>query len=231
MRYQRDRWQADGSQGQRPAGGSPGSSHDREHTEHAVRIGNQNREVSGVVSSATGRGAHPRFVIDSCHAGAAVQAVREVREAELAAAASSVGDELRVAALTGLHQLKESLLAHCRQRETTGRELRAAIQQRRARTPGAEPAARDVVAELDAASTRVPDAFDRVAAQLWDDCIPLLNVVRMAVGHRQAPPRITDYRTLGAQLSYLDSLWNTVSQRIEHADPGAGATEPAKPEP
>jgi hypothetical protein len=146
--------------------------------------------------------------------------VREVHDTELAAAASSVGDQLRVAALTGLRELKDSLLAHCRQRETTSRELSGTTQQRRARAPaaGSAPATRSVdVAGFDAASARVPDAFDRVAAQMWDECIPLLNIVRMAVGHRPAPPRITDYRRLGAQLSYIDGLRNTVAQRMVRA--------------
>jgi hypothetical protein len=184
-----------------------------------------NSQVSGVVSSATGKGAHIRFVMDSCHSGAAAQAVREVRENELAAVATSVGDQLRVAAMTGLRKAKERILALLAQRETILSQLDHEIEQRSAHAPAAaQGAKRDVVVEgLADARTKLPNAFERAVDKLWAEYVPLLMIVKTAVGYTQAPPPIGDYRTLGAQLNYLDALWNSVSQPMERATAAAGA--------
>jgi hypothetical protein len=188
-----------------------------------------NHQVSGVVSAATSKGAHIRFVMDSCHSGAAAQAVREVRENELAAAAGSAGGPLQVAALTGLRKAKERLLAHLAQRETMHQQLLDELRHREARAPavGNARASRDLVAvDLDDALTRLPNAFERATNQLWAEYVPMLETVRAAVGHRQAPPPITDYVTLGAQLNYLDDLWISVSQAMERAAAEGGAAKP-----
>ncbi len=187
-----------------------------------------NAQVAGVVTSATNKGAHIRFVMDSCHSGAAAQTVREVRENELAAVASTTGDALRVAAMLGLRQAKQRLLAHCHQRETTLQQLDDAIAQQEANPPDASNAAATagwtaVLTGLRAARPAVQNAFDRAADQIWAQYVPLLNIVKMAVGHTQAPPPIADYRTLGAQVNYLDDLWNSVSQPMERATAEAGA--------
>jgi hypothetical protein len=187
-----------------------------------------NAQVAGVVGSATGKGAHIRFVMDSCHSGSAAQTVREVRENELAAVATSVGDHLRVAAMTGLRQAKERLLAHCHKRETTLQQLDDAIQQHQATPPDAANAQATqtwnaVLTALRASRTGVQNAFDRASDRMWAQYIPLLNIVKMAVGHKQAPPPIADYRTLCAQVNYLDDLWNSVSQPMERTTAEAGA--------
>jgi Caspase domain len=191
-----------------------------------------NAQVSGVVSSATGKGAHIRFVMDSCHSGAAVQAVREERQNELAAVATTLGDQLRVAAMTGLRQAKQRLLAHCHQRETTLRQLDQAIQQHQAAPPDPANATATatwnlILSALNGIRSRAPGAFDRAADRIWAEYVPLLNIVRMATHHAETPPPIGDYRTLGAQVNYLDDLWNSVSQPMERAAATAGAKAPA----
>jgi hypothetical protein len=190
-----------------------------------------NNQVSGVVSAATSKGAHIRFVLDSCYSGSAVQVVREVRENELAAVASSAGDHVRVVALTGLRKAKQRLMDACLDRDTTLRQLDGEIQRRRAHAPAATTGgtARDAVLDgLDAAFARVPTAFEIAVDRIWAEYVPLLEIVKRAVGHTQAPPPIADYRTLGAQLNYLDDLWNAVSQPMEHATAAAGTAKPAE---
>jgi hypothetical protein len=191
-----------------------------------------NAQVSGVVSTATGKGAHIRFVMDSCHSGSAAQAVREVRENELAAVATSGGDYLRVAAMAGLRQAKQRLLAHCHKRETTLQQLDDAITQHQGNVPDAGNVQAtqvwtQILAGLRTARSGAATALDRAADQLWAQYVPLLNIVKVATGHKQAPPPIADYRTLGAQVNYLDDLWNTVSQPMERSTAEAGAAAKA----
>jgi hypothetical protein len=69
--------------------------------------------------------------------------------------------------------------------------------------------------------------LDAEADRIWADYVPLLEIVKTAVHHPEAPPAITDYRTLGAQINYLDDLSNTVSQPMERklGDGAAAATK------
>ena len=193
-----------------------------------------NAQVSGVVNAATTKGAHIRFVMDSCHSGAAAQAVREERENELSAVARTGGDQLRVAAMTGLRQAKQRLIAHCHQRETTLQQLDDAIREHQAKVPDPGNATAtqtwsQILSGLRTARSGAQTAFDRAADQLWAQYVPLLNIVKMATGHTQAPPPIADYRTLGAQVNYLDDLWNTVSQPMERRTAEAGAASRSTP--
>jgi hypothetical protein len=50
----------------------------------------------------------------------------------------------------------------------------------------------------------------------------MLEIVRTAVKHKEAPPPISDLALLGAQLNYLDDLWNAVSQPLERSAGAAG---------
>jgi hypothetical protein len=180
-----------------------------------------NSQVSGVVSSATGKGAHLRFVLDSCHSGAAVQAVREVRENELAKAVSSPDDKLRVDALASLRQLKQRLLGLRERRTTVDSQLRAALDQHSARTPDpanaeatkqwtrVQSSLRDVVVSWEGWHAREED-------KVWAELLPQIEAIRAMAKYPAAPPPIFDYR-LGAQLNYLDDLWNAVSQPVEDA--------------
>ena len=190
-----------------------------------------NAQVSGVVSSATGKGAHIRFVMDSCYSGSAVHTVRKERQNELAAIAGP-GNELRVAAIKGLHDVKAHLLAHNKQRDAILRQLDAAIVRHRTRVPDpAHVEARQrwqrVLQALHAAVPAARNTLDRAADRMWAAYVPLLDTVKTAVRHREAPPpRIVDYHTLGAQINYLDDLWNATSQPTERMAGRTGGSAP-----
>ncbi|HET7500353.1 MAG TPA: caspase family protein [Kofleriaceae bacterium] len=171
-------------------------------------------QVSGVVNEATGRGAHIRFIMDSCYSGSAVQTIREERQNELARAVSTVGDKLRVAALTGLREAKAQLIAFCAQRNSTLRQTRAADPARTAHGAVSRP--------VELVEPPVMDTLSQAADKLWAGLVPRLDMIRMTVGYPVPPPPISDYGTLGAQVNYLDDLWNAVSQPMEHAAAGRG---------
>jgi putative sterol carrier protein len=59
-------------------------------------------------------------------------------------------------------------------------------------------------------------AFARAVDRAWHAYLPQLEVVRMIARVTAPPPPIAD-ATLGAQLNYLDSLWNAVAQPMEAA--------------
>ncbi len=184
-----------------------------------------NGQVSGVVSSATGKGAHIRFVMDSCHAGSAIETIREERQNELAAVASAGGEQLRAAATTGLREAKQRLISLRGQRRAILGELDHAIQHRQTRRAGAR-ASRDLVACVDVRA-RTPNAFERAADRIWGEYVPLLGAVQKAVGYAKPPPPITDYATLGEQLKYLDDLGAAVAQHTASSTAGAaGAAGP-----
>jgi hypothetical protein len=196
-----------------------------------------NQQVAGVVSEATGKGARIRMIMDSCHSGTAAQEVREIRENELAATARSAGDQLRVAALLGVRQMKQQLLEIIERRMEI---LVASYREAKHRCAGGPastdaPRTRHLAVEHsvdDSANGELREdlrnAFERAVDRLWSELLPLLAAIRTAVGHMQEPPPITDYETLGAQLNYLDDLWNAVSQAMEHAAADADAdTDPA----
>lgn len=183
-----------------------------------------NGQVFGVVSSATGKGAHIRFVMDSCHAGTAIETVREERQNELAAVASA-GGELRAAATTGLREAKQRLVSLRDQRRAILGELDQAIQHRQTHPAGAR-ASRDVSVYVDVRA-RTPNAFERAADRIWGEYVPLLGGVQKAVGYAKPPPPITDYVTLGEQLKYLDDLGAAVAQHTASSTAGAaGAAGP-----
>jgi hypothetical protein len=179
-----------------------------------------NGEVAGVVSAATSKGAHIRFVMDSCHSGEAAEAVREERENELAENADSLGDHLRVAALGGLRTAKKSLVDHCRERERVLQTLDDAIAEHDAKEPDPSAAAEHaawaaISTGLQGVRSLVQSAYDAKADAMWTAMSAMLLIVKAAVGHPEAPPAIADYRTLGAQVNYLDDIWNTCAQPME----------------
>lgn len=144
----------------------------------------------------------------------------------VASTARSVVDELRVAAMLRLRQVKQRLIDLLEQRTAI---LLASYrdQERRAGSPSpAGAGAPRGAALLDDASERIPNAFERAVDGLWSEVVPLLDTIRTAVGYAQRPPPIGDHVTLGAQLNYLDDLWNAVSQSTGHATAEADTTPP-----
>lgn len=180
-----------------------------------------NAQVSGVVNSATDRGAHIRFVMDSCFSGAVAQSVRSERQNELAKTlrTGSMSDKLRLSAIEGLRQAKQRLIALVK----GGGELAGrAAAQRSARgaadgSSGAAPsrnlsASRDAVLDDDYKS-----AYQEALDRLWAACEPALMLAKMIARRSDPAPPISDYVTLGAQLNYLDDLWNAVTAPPEPA--------------
>jgi hypothetical protein len=195
-----------------------------------------NAQVAGVVGAATGKSAHIRMVLDSCHSGAAVQAVREVRQNELAAAATSPDDKLRVEALASLTQMKQRLLGQREQRTTVPGEIRAALDQHTARAPDPSDAAATqkwtkIQASLRDAEVVYFERHDREEDKLWAEMLPQLETIRTLARYAPPPPPISDY-SLGPQLNYLDDLWNAVSQPVEDSlAKSAGAAQPGAAQP
>jgi hypothetical protein len=193
-------------------------------------------QVSGAISAATGKGAHIRFVMDSCYSGAAVQTVREERHNEIAAATAGTGSQLRAAAMTKLHEAKAELLAHGERRRTVMRQLDTAITRHQAKVPDPRNAAATqqwdrILRMLHAARPAMMDALDRAVERMWAGYLPMLEVIRKAVHHPDAPPQhIVDLRTLGVQLNYLDDLWNATSKPLETAKAGSAKTASVKVE-
>jgi hypothetical protein len=195
-----------------------------------------NAQVSGVVSSATGKGAHIRFVMDSCHSGAQVQAVREVRQNELAAAATSPDDKPRIEALASLREMKQRLLGLRQRRDTVSGELRAAREQHAAHAP--DPASAEATTRWAKIQGSLRDAeaisvewHEREEGTLWAEMLPQIEAVRTMARYSAAPPSISDY-DLGPQLNYLDDLWNAVSQPVEDSiAKNGGAAKPGEPAP
>jgi hypothetical protein len=192
-----------------------------------------NAQVSGVVSSATGKNAHIRFVMDSCYSGAAVQTVREVRENELAAVASSPDDKLRVEALASLRQIKQRLLSLREQRDTVPGELRAAQEEHAAQPP--DPADAEAMKKWSQIQSTLRDVEavwierqDRAEEKCWAELLPQIEAVRTLARYSAPPPPISDY-DLGTQLNYLDDLWNAVSQPVEDSIAKPGGPGPGAP--
>lgn len=179
-----------------------------------------NGAVESVVSAATARGAHIRFVMDSCHSGAAVEAVRQERENELASESDSIEDAVRVATLEGLSHAKQMLIDHVEQRAAAIDPLDQAIAQHQSQPPPPGNAIADaqyrlILAGLQGARAGVAAYYDAQADALWSVMAAVLSAGRRLAGHPDSPPAITDYRTLGGQINYLDDLWNTVSRPME----------------
>ena len=132
--------------------------------------------------------------------------------------------------MAGLRHAKQRMIALFEQREEILREADREIRERRAEAPAAARAgaARDMVL-LEDEYERIPNAFERAADRLWAEYVPLLDIIRTAVGYAQTPPPIADYVALGAQVNYLDDLWNAVSQSMQRAGADAATANPVGP--
>lgn len=179
-----------------------------------------NGAVESVVSAATARGAHIRFVMDSCHSGAAVEAVRQERENELASESDGIEDAVRVTTLEGLSHAKQMLIDHVEARAAALDPLDQAIAQHQSNPPPpgnliADAQYQLILAGLQGARAGVVAYYDAQADALWSLMSLVLSAARRLAGHPDSPPAITDYRTLGGQINYLDDMWNTVSRPME----------------
>jgi len=186
-----------------------------------------NGQVAGVVSDATSKGAHIRFVMDSCHSGEAAQAVRDERIGKLAEGADSLGDEMRVIAMQAIATAKESLITHCRDRERVLTQIHNALDDHinNHTPPAGAPAGQ--VAGFHAIKTGLEhqiltlgQAYNDKADAIWATMQPMLATIAAVVSTKDnevaAPPvAITDYRTLGAQLNSMDDIMNACGRPME----------------
>ncbi|HEX8111849.1 MAG TPA: hypothetical protein VF516_29155, partial [Kofleriaceae bacterium] len=81
----------------------------------------------------------------------------------------------------------------------------------------AEHATRGPRAVRDVGPAELTPAFDTAVERVWAEYVPRLEDVQRMVGHPEPPPAIADPGGLGAQLHYLDVLWNAVAQSLEDA--------------
>lgn len=180
-------------------------------------IGNDiytNAQIAGLVSSATTKGAHIRFISDACHSGGGVQAVREERANELAEQAEGDHEQVLVLGAQQLMQFKTELESLATQYRATHDNLH------------------DQMAQIDAANA---DALTQAMTginwalfmlrmridALWQRYLAVLNVIRFALtiihgADLDDPPQaVTNYRTLGEQLTYIDLVTNACMQPVE----------------
>jgi hypothetical protein len=173
----------------------------------------RNAQVSGVVSSATGKGAHIRFILDSCYSGSAVQTVREEHANELAESASSFGDKVRAAAMAGVSEIRKKLIT-LRTHGPSASQSRAASHA----GPQGQTGARNVTAggsrdtDMEDWDRQVQEMVDGAAARIWAEAAPLLDLVKKAIRHPLPPPPPPAYGNCDAQLKYVDDLWNAIAQ-------------------
>jgi hypothetical protein len=115
------------------------------------------------------------------------------------------------------------------------RQLDTAISRHMAKAPDPRNVAATqqwdrILRMLRAAQPAMMDALDKALERMWADYLPMLEIIRKAVHHPDAPPaHIVDNRTLGAQLNYLDDLWNATQKPLETtAKPGSAKTASVK---
>jgi hypothetical protein len=186
-----------------------------------------NGQVAGVVSDATSKGAHIRFVMDSCHSGEAAQAVRDERIGKLAEGADSLGDEMRVIAMQGISIAKESLITHCRDRERVLTQLHHALDEHITNhtPPAGAPAAQvagfmAIKTGLEHQLMTVGQAYNDKADAIWATMQPMLATIALLASTKDnplvvPPVAITDYRTLGAQINSMDDIMNACGRPME----------------
>lgn len=185
-----------------------------------------NGEVAEVVGQATTLGAHIRFIMDSCHSGSAVQAVREQRANELAETTEGLGERLRLAGFEVLTHCKSKLMEHFHARAAALDPMDAQIAQLQNNPPPPGNAAQAqahaiTLANLQTARTAVQQRFDQKADRLWSGMTFVLGLARMALAAStdedipSVPKTIDDYRTLGTQLDFIDDLSNAVLEPVD----------------
>lgn len=187
-----------------------------------------NGKVSSLVGEATGKGAHIRFVMDSCHSGSAVEQVRTERSNALRGGSHSTAGSALLAAAGFAQWCKGRLMKLRSMRDEQLATIRGIIRDREKNPPpkGAPLASRDrwtkELAELKAALPAVQARFDEAIASnwilMWSPLVAAAAAVRLVTGKPGSPPiRIQDPRTLGLQLDWLDDLANAAAKPVDQA--------------
>lgn len=183
-----------------------------------------NSQVAGVVSAATSKGAHVRFLIDACHAGGAAQAVREERMNELD---TRTDDPIHQALLSLARQVsgfRQKLLDHVNARHTALGQIQAAITQHTATPVPADPAAAashaTTATALQSAFVMVQQAYDAKIDQTWAEARAFFEVVSIAFNmltdtDLDCPDTVTDHGRLGDQIDFMDNLINAALAPVE----------------
>ena len=188
-----------------------------------------NAQVSGLVNSATSKGAHIRFLIDACHAGSAVQAVRSERVNELDARTDDAGNEFLLdLARVGMN-FRQTLIDHVNARHSALRQVQSAIDAHNQNAPaagspaGAVAAHNAVASALQAAFTAVESAYDAKIDETWAQARAFFVVSSFALSlftdsELTVPAvAITDHSRLGDQIDFLDDFANACMAPVDEA--------------
>gem|GEM_PF-3048999 len=180
--------------------------------------------VAQLLSTATARGAHIRFIIDACNSGAAATTVREERANQLDRRTQGISQAAWMALARSAMTLKRQLTAHSDARRAALRQVTQAQRQLQA-NPIQPPAVHNaVLSSLQTTHTLVARAYDQKIDQVWRDARPLLTAAAVALNalrgtSLQAPAQITDYARLGGAIDFLDEVANAAMEPVEEEQP------------
>lgn len=187
-----------------------------------------NARVASLVGEATGKGAHIRFVMDSCHSGSAAERVRTERSSELRDAGQSAAGSALLAAAGFAQWCKGRLMKLRSMRDQELETIRSIIRHRETNPPpkGTPPVIRErwtkELAELKAALPAVEARYDVAIADnwalMWAPLFAAAAAVRLVTGKPGAPPvGIQNSGTVGLQLDWLDDLANAATKPVDQA--------------
>lgn len=172
-------------------------------------------QVSRLLSQATARGAHIRFIVDACHAGNVATTVRTQRVNKLAKETSSIPQKAWLALAKSAMKLKSQLVAHSNARHQALQTMDATIAGVRTMNP-------PLVAVLQNQRVTLMRGFDQKADQTWAAALSFLELAATAINLTQntslePPKKVKDYSRLGGVIDFLDSLANAATQPLEDA--------------
>ncbi|TVQ87826.1 MAG: caspase family protein [Deltaproteobacteria bacterium] len=173
-------------------------------------------QVDSIVSAATRKGANIRFVMDSCHSGTGAQLTREERINQLSADSINLLTDVASIALRGLQDARQQIMDLCHERETAVDLIDNAVVQHTNQAPLAEAPEQhfDAWAAVDeglrAVRTMLVAAYDQRAEELWGGMLTSMRALALVTWSDWPPSTVTDHRTMGAQLTYVDQLSNAI---------------------
>jgi len=180
-------------------------------------------QVESVVSTATSRGAHIRFIMDSCHSGSVTDLVRSERLNELATQTADQWDsQMFVTAAQYVASCKGELGEHIHARANLLSNIRGAIRDVQAQiATNPTPVLTARLNALQNLQTRMTQMFDTRIQTRWDQMRSILAPIKLALGiatrtRLPALPRTpADYRTLGTLLDVLEAMENAAIAAVD----------------
>ena len=186
-----------------------------------------NARVADLVGQATAKGAHIRFIMDSCHSGAASNLVRTERAGELGRGSNSKADTALLAATRFASWCKDGLVRLATRRNDALEGIRENLDRLRAHPPptGAKPAAikkwNDGIARLGKALVAVQTRYDDAMDVAWLAMRIPLGLAAGAISATTSgkiagvPAGVQNHNTLGQQLDWLDDLANLAMRPVD----------------